>query len=84
MQPAASAQTLNAEVSSDLLRLRVVEHAESESQREEVEKAAAARPAGFVDLEKGGSVHSSAPGKETVDFLGGFTIDSTFDPDKDV
>ena len=62
----------------------MAEHAESADEREVVEKAATARPEGFVDLEKGGSVNSSAPGKETVDFLGGFTIDSTFDPDKDV
>jgi hypothetical protein len=84
MEPAASAQTLNAEVGDDLLRQRVAEHAESAGAREAVEKAAAAGPERFVDVEKGGSVGSSAPGKETVDFLGGFTIDSTFDPDKDV
>ena len=84
--PAARAQALNAQLSDDILRQRVIQHRESADEREAVGKAAMGHQERFVDVEKGqeeGSVGSSG-NKEAVDFLGGFTIDSTFDPDKDV
>ena len=85
---AATAQRLNAQVSDDLLCQRVSDHV-GPLQSDVQNGPAAGKPAeGFVDLEQGGkgcaSNDSSDSGKETVDFLGGFSVHSTFDPDKDV
>ena len=84
--PAARAQALNAQLSDDILRQRVIKHRQSTDEREAVGKAAMGHQEKFVDLEKAQEAGSegSSGNKETADFLGGFTIDSTFDPDKDV
>lgn len=93
MPAAASARTLNAAVSDQLLSQRASDIGQAPKpslMRVQIGLAAkGSAQTGFLDLEKGapgaqGADGSDAGSQETADFLAGFAVDSRFNPDKDV